>query len=114
MGRRAVEGPPVLRGQVWLADVGLEEAKRFIVISNNERNRKLHSVLGVRLTTAPKPSIPSIVEFRPGEIGSPRSFAIADDITSIRKSWLVGLRGALNRGQIRRVEDAIKVALDLD
>jgi mRNA-degrading endonuclease toxin of MazEF toxin-antitoxin module len=98
---------------VWLADVGLDEPKRFVVVSNNERNRILRDVLGVRMTTARKPSLPSIVEFRSGEVARPRSYAVADDIVPLRKEDLVRRVGGLTLGQMHRVEAAIRAALAL-
>jgi mRNA-degrading endonuclease toxin of MazEF toxin-antitoxin module len=114
MGRRAVGPPSVLRGEIWLADVGLAEAKRFVIVSNNERNRSLRDVLGVRMTTAPKPSLPSIVEFRSGQVSAERSFAVADDIVPLRKSDLIERVGGLTLGQMHRLEAAIRAALALD
>ena len=52
---------PLSRGQVVLANIGLSEPKRLVVVSNNRRNRALQSVLAARLTTSPKPTLPSIV-----------------------------------------------------
>jgi len=101
------------RGQVWLADVGLGEAKRFVIVSNNVRNRKLSDVLGVRLTTAPKPDLPSIVAFEPGEIADARSYAVADDIWPLAKDGLARQVGAMTPKQMERVGRAIAAALDL-
>lgn len=101
------------RGQVWWADVGLDERKRFVIVSNNSRNRLLNDVLGLRLTTAAKPDVPSIVGFGPGEVSESRCFAVADDIWPLEKARLTGLVGALSRGQMQKVEDAIRAALDL-
>lgn len=39
----------------------LPEAKLFLVVSNNARNKNLEQVLAVRLTTSPKPKLSSIV-----------------------------------------------------
>jgi mRNA-degrading endonuclease toxin of MazEF toxin-antitoxin module len=114
MGRRAVGPASVLRGEIWLADVGLQEAKRFVIVSNNERNRSLRDVLGVRMTTAPKPSIASIVEFRSGQVSPERTFAVADDIVPLRKSDLIERVGGLTLAQMQRVEAAIRAALALD
>jgi mRNA-degrading endonuclease toxin of MazEF toxin-antitoxin module len=114
MGRRAVGPASVLRGEIWLADVGLAEAKRFVIVTNNERNRSLRDVLGVRMTTAQKPSLPSIVEFRSGQVSAERSFAVADDIVPLRKSDLIERVGGLTLGQMKRVEAAIRAALALD
>jgi mRNA interferase MazF len=104
---------PVSRGQIWWVDVGLAENKRFVVVSNNARNRQLQDVLGVRLTTADKPDIPSIVEFGPGEVGDTRCFAVADDIWLVRKDWLRDRVGALTSSQMERVGQALLVALDI-
>lgn len=112
MGRRAVAAPP-LRGQIWLADVGLDEAKRFLVISNNDRNDRLRDILGVRMTTARKPQAASIVEFRPGEVARERCYAVADDIWPLSKANLVRHVGALTLSQMSRVENAIKAALGM-
>jgi len=113
MGRRAVAGPAVLRGQIWLADVGLAEPKRFLILSNNDRNRRLRDVLGVRMTTADKPPMPSIVAFESGEVSESRTFAVADDIVPLAKGALVRRVGGLSIGQMRRVEEAVKAALSL-
>ena len=51
-----------MRGQVIRAEVGLDEPKLFVVVSNNRRNARLGSVLAARLTTSDKPAIPSIVK----------------------------------------------------
>jgi mRNA interferase MazF len=102
-----------LRGQVWWVDVGLSEQKRFIIVSPNVRNQKLDDVLGIRLTTSPKPDLPSIVRFAPGEIGEVESFAVADDIWLARKDWLGQQVGALTAAQMKRIDRALHAALDL-
>ena len=102
-----------LRGQIWLADVGLDEAKRFVIVSNNVRNRKLNDLLGIRLTTAPKPDLPSIVAFGPGEVARSRCFAVADDIWPLAKVDLVRSVGALTPRKMEAVQRAIAAALDL-
>jgi mRNA-degrading endonuclease toxin of MazEF toxin-antitoxin module len=113
MGRRAVGTAVVARGQIWWADIGLSEKKRFVIVSNNVRNSKLQDVLGARITTANKPPIPSIVEFAPGEIDQPRCFVVADDIVPLLKEQLNQSVGALTPHQMQRVDDALRAALDL-
>jgi len=103
----------VSRGQIWWVDVGLEENKRFVVVSNNVRNRALRDVVMVRLTTADKPDISSIVEFGPGEISDARCFAVADDVWMIGKEWLRDSVGALTPAQMERVNEALRVVLEL-
>lgn len=103
----------VTRGQIWSVDIGLDQNKRFVVVSNNARNRALGDVVMVRLTTGDKPDIPSIVEFGAGEISESRCFAVADDVWMIGKQWLRDQVGALTPSQMERVSQALRVALDL-
>ncbi len=103
----------VSHGQIWWVDIGLAQNKRFVVVSNNVRNRALGDVVMVRLTTAGKPDIPSIVEFGAGEISESRCFAVADDVWMIDKQWLGDRVGALTPFQMERVSQALRVALDL-
>jgi mRNA interferase MazF len=105
--------PDVVRGQIWWVDIGLDEHERFVVVSNNVRNRALRDVVMVRLTTADEPDIPSIVGFGAGEISDSRCFAIADDVWMIGKEWLRDRAGALTPAQMERVSQALRVALDL-
>ncbi len=103
----------VTRGQIWWVDIGLDQNKRFVVVSNNLRNRALGDVVMVRLTTAEKPDIPSIVEFGAGEISESRCFVVADDVWMIDKQWLRERVSALTPAQMERVGQALRVALDL-
>jgi mRNA-degrading endonuclease toxin of MazEF toxin-antitoxin module len=47
-------------------------------------------------------------------VGDARSFAVADDITPIRKEELVQRVGAVPGGQMTRVDSALRAALSLD
>lgn len=55
--------------------------KNFLVVSNSRRNRQLEQVLAVRLTSTPKPALPSIVPLGPGDglTGS----AVCDDVVEL-------------------------------
>jgi mRNA interferase MazF len=114
MAGRTLSAPEALRGQIWLADVGLSEPKRFVIVSNNARNRRLNEVLGARTTTAPKPALPSIVAFKAAEVAPEPTFVVADDIWPLDKRDLIKRTGALSISQMRRLEQAIKAALALD
>jgi mRNA interferase MazF len=106
-------GPEPLRGQIWWVDVGLSEQKRFVIVSNNARNKAVQDVIGARLTTAPKPDLPSIVHFGPWEVDSAECFVVADDLWLARKDWLGQRVGALTPAQMLRVDDALRSALNL-
>lgn len=96
-----------------MAETDLGEAKRFVIVSNNVRNRKLRSVLGVRMTTVPKPDVASIAAFGPGEVDAPACSAVADDIVYLEKVQLIRQVGALSPRQMERVDQALLAALDL-
>lgn len=49
-----------LRGQIYWFDMGHGE-KPWVVVSNNVRNRTLNTVLAARVTTTPKPGVPTAV-----------------------------------------------------
>lgn len=103
---------PLLRGQVVQAEIGLDEPKLFVVVSNNRRNRALPQVLGVRLTTTPKPNIPSVVSLGHSEafVGA----AVCDDIVELYEDEIVKVTGALSAHAMRAIAAGLAAALDLD
>lgn len=102
---------PLIRGQVIRADIGLAEPKLFVVVSNNRRNKNLGQVLAVRLTTTPKPPIPSIVPLShdDGLTGS----VVCDDIVEIYEDEVQHVVSALTPASIRAVNEGLRAALDL-
>jgi mRNA interferase MazF len=103
---------PLLRGQVVRADIGLNEPKLFVVVSNNRRNNVLPQVLTVRLTTSSKPSLPSIVE-----LGHPEAFvgyAVCDDIVEVYENEVIAVTGALSVRAMRAINAGLAAALALD
>lgn len=103
---------PLLRGQVIRAEIGLDEPKLFLVISNNRRNSHLPQVLAARLTTSKKPTIASVVELKNPEVfvGS----VVCDDIVEIYQDEVLSVVGALTRDAMRSVGRGLKAALDLE
>ncbi len=102
---------PLTRGQVVQANLGLDEPKLFVVVSNNQRNKNLGQVLAVRLTTSRKPPIPSIVE-----LGHPEVFvgrAVCDDISEIYEDEVLTIRGALTGGAMARIGAGLRAAVSL-
>lgn len=102
---------PLSRGQVVLTDLGLEEPRLFVVVSNNRRNQRLPQVLAARLTTSPKPTIPSIVELAHPEVFVGR--VVCDDIVEIYENEVLEVRGALSPQAMRAVASGLAAALDL-
>lgn len=102
---------PLLRGQVVQAEIGLDEPKLFVVVSNNRRNRQLPQVLAVRLTTTDKPNIPSIVQ-----LGHPEVFAgvaVCDDIVELYEDEVLKVAGALSIRAMRAIGAGLSAALDI-
>lgn len=110
MSRRTTSWP-LSRGQVIRADIGLDEPKLFVVVSNNRRNRQLGDVLAARLTTSPKPPLPSIVELT-NETLTGR--VICDDIMPIYQDEVIGtIITALSPLAMVAINRALAAALDL-
>ena len=102
---------PLVRGQVVRADIGLDEPKLFVVVSNNRRNRNLQQVLAVRLTTSSKPPIPSIVE-----LVHPEAFigrAVCDDIVEIYENEVLEVLGGLSPLAMRAMNAGLSAALGM-
>ena len=102
----------MLRGRVYRAlPVDFDTAHDFVVVSNNARNRALPSVLAVRLTTANKPPLPSIVELPPGEVLTGR--AACDDIYELWDDEVHQDLGAFSPTTLAAIDDGLRAALSL-
>ena len=103
---------PLLRGRVYAAKLSnIKTEKYFLVVSNNQRNAQLPQVLAVRLTTSPKPRIPSIVELGKGEAFLGR--AVCDDIVELYEDEILRDLGALSPAAMTEVANGLKAALSL-
>lgn len=103
---------PLSRGHVVTADIGLDEPKLFVVVSNNRRNRQLRSVLGARITTSKKPEIASIVVI--GENESVIGSVVCDDIVEIYQDEVLQRRSALSPRMMFKVSEGLAHALGLN
>lgn len=105
-------GAGLLRGRVYAAKLPhIDGEKYFLVVSNNRRNRQLPQVLAARLTTTPKPRLPSIVELDGREVFTGR--VLCDDIETLWADEVTRDLGALTASAMARVEDGLRAALDL-
>lgn len=99
-----------LRGQIYWLDLGYGE-KPWLVVSNSSRNRALGSALVARVTTTPKPPLPSIVEL---EAGDPLAGSvICDDIETMYLDDQPRFGGAVSPPTLDRINAALLVALGL-
>ncbi|MDJ0490296.1 type II toxin-antitoxin system PemK/MazF family toxin [Rhodococcus qingshengii] len=101
-----------LRGQIYWFDMGHGE-QPWVVVSNNLRNRNLHTVLAARITTTPKPGVPTAVPLGPNDplVGS----VLADDIVQLFDDELEASEsgGALSPSTMVELNKALAIALAL-
>jgi mRNA interferase MazF len=111
MGGRTVS--TLVRGRVYRArPSGFTNDKFFVVVSNNNRNRSLESVLVVRFTTSTKPAIASIVEIPSTEV-LPAGRVVCDDIYDLYEDEVNADIGALSAKTMAAVNEGLKAALSL-
>lgn len=98
------------RGQVYRCDLGYG-LKPWLIVSNNHRNRVLSEVLAIRITTTQR-ELPTWVPLGPTDplVGN----ANADCIEQLGKDELREYLGALTLATMRKVNDALTIALALD
>ncbi|MPZ65300.1 MAG: type II toxin-antitoxin system PemK/MazF family toxin [Pseudonocardiaceae bacterium] len=102
----------MVRGRVYGALLEDLPEKYYLVISNNQRNRKLTSFLAVRITTSPKPALDSIVELESADAPF-TGRVLCDDIVAVFHDEITRDRGALRPPTMRRVDQALRNALSL-
>lgn len=100
-----------LRGQVYFARWGRAGEKPVLIVSNSTRNRILPDVIVARITSAPKPDLPSIVNLPEGEPVVGR--VLCDDLTTMAKDVLRRRAGGLSHPTMRRIDVGLKEALGI-
>lgn len=85
--------------------------KPVLVVSNNQRNAALSDVLVARITSTPRPALPTIVTLEAGD--TPDGSVLCDDIFPAYRDELWRHLGALQPGTMRRVDQALRIALGI-
>ncbi|MER5915400.1 type II toxin-antitoxin system PemK/MazF family toxin [Streptomyces sp. NPDC001982] len=97
-----------VRGRIYMGDVG-NGRKPWLVVSNNARNTRLGDCLAARITTSPKPDLPSIVELSAADPLVGR--VLCDDIVNLYRDELHEDRGVLTPQTMLKVAQGLRAAL---
>jgi mRNA interferase MazF len=98
-----------MRGQVFRVDLGYGR-KPWLIVSNNQRNRHLDTVIAARITMTALPAhVPTVVPLAPDDplVG----YVLCDDLVQLYRDELDTKLGALTPATIRAVSAALRVAL---
>jgi mRNA interferase MazF len=99
------------RGQVYRVNIGFGP-KPWLVVSNNQRNRKLSSLLAVRITTTDKhAALPTLV--RLGQDDPRTGYVNTDDLQQLGRDELGELLGSVAPATVLRVNEALRIVLAL-
>jgi mRNA interferase MazF len=98
-----------MRGQVFRVDLG-HGPKPWLVVSNNQRNRHLDTVIAARITTtALRAHLPTVVPLTPDDplVG----YVLCDDLVQLHRDELDSRFGVLTPASVRAVSAALRIAL---
>jgi len=98
-----------LRGQVFRVDLGYG-AKPWLVVSNNQRNRNLETVIAARITTTRRNAhLPTLIELSSDDplVG----FVLCDDLVQLYRDELAEPMGALSVRTMQDVSQGLRIAL---
>lgn len=98
-----------LRGQVFRVDLGYG-AKPWLVVSNNQRNAALDTVLAARVTTTDRHArLPTVI---PLSAADPlQGFVLCDDLVPLYRDELSVDLGSLTPATMRLVSEGLRIAL---
>ena len=105
------------RGEVWWAKLGtgrgseIKKTRPCIVIGANVLNERRRTVVVVPLSTSPQPAPPLLV---PIVCAGRHAVAVVDQIRAVAKERLKRRMGELSVEDLRAVEDALRLVLELE
>lgn len=112
----------VFRGDIFFADLGEEDGtnkqagERPVLVVSNESCNKYSSIISVvALTTQDKTKLPTHVNIKADEDNGleENSLVLCEQIISLPKDLLKCKKGRLNNNDMRKIDKALKVQLNL-
>jgi mRNA interferase MazF len=106
----------MLRGDVWWVRFGpavggeIQKTRPAVIVSNNHSNRSLNRVQVIPITSNTGKLYPSEAYITVN--GEPRK-AMADQLATVSKQRLSDREGELSLEDMRQIENAIRIQLDL-
>jgi mRNA interferase MazF len=100
--------PVLTRGRVVWFRLGDSGRKPAVVVSSNHRDRALGSALTARITSSPKPPLPSTV---PSSAADPvTGRVLCDDLIEVYADEVLDDGGVLSRPTMHLVDDGLRHA----
>lgn len=106
----------IKRGDIWYIDRGINSGSEqragrpAVVVSNDKNNQFSPTIEVVYLTTQPKKDLPTHVLITNG---GRESTVLCEQVTTVAVERLTTYRGRVSEEEMRAIEEAILVSLDL-
>lgn len=116
MSRPVATHATVQRGEVWWVNLDptrgseIRKTRPAVVLTANALNQVRRTVVVVPLSTGPTPRPPIVVATASA---GPGSVAVCDQVRAVDKGRLTQRAGQLAAGDLRAVEDGVRVVLGL-
>ena len=104
------------RGEIWWVNLNptlgseIKKTRPCVILGTNILNERRRTVVVIPLSTAPHAAPPLLV---PVTCGGKAAVAVVDQIRAVAKERLVRRRDELSPGDFTRVEDALRIVLEL-
>lgn len=104
------------RGEVWWVRLDpalgseIKKTRPCLVIGTNVLNERRHTVIVIPLSTSPESAPPVLISVT---CEGRRAMAVVDQIRAVAKERLLRRMGELTDQDVRAVEEALKVVLEL-